>query len=178
MSAIQTAEPKIVAPAAAPTLAESMALAMRRLVKSVCIVTTVHEGKKMAMAATAIDSLSLDPPSLLVCINRTASIYPAFVAGMDFNVNILSDDHEGLAHLCHGPVKGEARFREGAWREDAVPYLADAQAVVFCSKDGEFQYGTHGVFVGRVKDVRLHGEIDPLIYADGAYGTTFLRRSK
>jgi hypothetical protein len=45
MSAIQTAEPKIAAPAAAPTLAESMALAMRRLVKSVCIVTTVHEGK-------------------------------------------------------------------------------------------------------------------------------------
>lgn len=153
-----------------------MALAMRRLAKSVCIVTTIHGGQRMAMAATAIDSLSLDPPSLLVCVNKTASIYAAFADGADFNINILADTQEHLAKLCHGPVKGEARFSDGAWFDGPVPYLADAQAVVFCRKDGEFHYGTHGVFVGRVIDVRTHGAVDPLIYADGAYGATALRR--
>lgn len=160
----------------APTLADSMALAMRRLAKSVCIVTTVYRGQRMAMAATAIDSLSLDPPSLLVCVNKTASIYEAFAAGADFNINILANTQERLAKLCHGPVKGDARFSDGAWVDGPVPYLADAQVVVFCKKDGEFHYGTHGVFIGRVTDVRTHGNVDPLIYADGAYGTTLLRR--
>jgi flavin reductase (DIM6/NTAB) family NADH-FMN oxidoreductase RutF len=161
---------------AEPSLAEAMALAMRRLAKSVCIVTTRHEGQRIAMAATAIDSLSFDPPSLLVCINKTASIFPAFDAKSDFNINILGQSQQHLANRCNGPIKGEARFGEGAWIDDEVPWLSDAQAVVMCRHDGEFHYGTHGVFIGRVLDIRLHGEVDPLIYADGLYGTTVLRR--
>jgi flavin reductase (DIM6/NTAB) family NADH-FMN oxidoreductase RutF len=161
--------------AAPPLLAETMALAMRRLAKSVCIVTTRHEGQRMAMAATAIDSLSFEPPSLLVCINRTASIFPAFSARADFCVNILSQAQQHLAQRCNGPVKGEARFGDGAWVDEEVPWLLDAQAAVFCRHDGEFHYGTHGVFIGRVADIRLHGEVAPLIYADGLYGTAALR---
>jgi len=157
-------------------LADAMALAMRRLAKAVCIVTTRYEGQRMAMAATAIDSLSFDPPSLLVCINRTASIFPAFSARADFNINILGQAQQHLAERCNGPVKGEARFGEGAWIDDDVPWLTDAQAVVCCRHDGEFHYGTHGVFVGRVLGIRVHGDVDPLIYADGLYGSTVLRR--
>lgn len=157
-------------------LADAMAQAMRRLAKSVCIVTTRHDGQRMAMAATAIDSLSFDPPSVLVCINKAASIFPAFSARADFNINILSQAQQHLANRCNGPVKGEARFGEGAWIDDDTPWLADAQAVVCCRHDGEFHYGTHGVFVGRVLGIRLHGDVDPLIYADGLYGSTVLRR--
>lgn len=156
------------------TLAESMALAMRRLAKTVCIVTTRHHGQRMAMAATAIDSLSFDPPSLLVCVNKTASIFPAFAARADFCVNILASAQQPLAQRCNGPTKGEARFGEGAWQDDETPWLADAQAAVFCHQDGDFHYGTHGVFVGRVKAIRLHGAVDPLVYADGRYGTACL----
>lgn len=159
-----------------PTLSDSMAPAMRRLAKSVCIVTVRHQGQRMAMAATAIDSLSMDPPSLLVCINRTASIFPAFTAKNDFCINILANGQQFLAEHCNGPVKGEARFEKGDWVDDATPWLPYAQAAVFCRHDGEFFYGTHGVFVGRVSDVRIHGEVDPLVYADGVYGTTDLRR--
>lgn len=157
-----------------PALADTMALAMRRLAKSVCIVTTRHQGQRMAMAATAIDSLSLDPPSLLVCVNKTASIFPAFAARADFCVNILARPHQALAQRCNGPTKGEARFAEGAWQDDETPWLADAQAAVFCRQDGEFHYGTHGIFVGRVEAIRLHGAVDPLVYADGCYGTALL----
>jgi len=115
-------------------------------------------------------------PHASVCINRTASISPAFSARADFNINILGRAQKHLADRCNGPVKGEARFGEGAWIDDDVPWLSDAQAVVCCRHDGEFHYGTHGVFVGRVLSVRVHGEVDPLIYADGLYGSTILGR--
>ncbi|WP_378947206.1 flavin reductase family protein [Mesorhizobium sp. ANAO-SY3R2] len=144
--------------------------AMRRLAKSVVILTTRFEGQRLAMAATAVDSLSMDPPSLLACVNRTASIFTAFQAKSPFCVNILARNHEPLALRCGGQVKGEARFAEGDWRErDSIPYLGDAQANIFCANDGEFYYGTHGVFVGRVTDVALFGTIEPLIYADARY---------
>lgn len=144
--------------------------ALRRLAKSVVILTTRFQGQRHAMAATAVDSLSMEPPSLLACVNRSASIFAAFEAKSPFCVNILARTHEALAQRCGGQVKGEARFAEGDWRErDSVPYLADAQACIFCTNDGDFYYGTHGVFVGRVNDVALYGEVEPLIYADARY---------
>ncbi|MBA8906737.1 flavin reductase (DIM6/NTAB) family NADH-FMN oxidoreductase RutF [Aminobacter ciceronei] len=144
--------------------------AMRRLAKSVVILTTSHQGQRLAMAATAVDSLSMEPPSLLACVNRSASIFAAFQAKLPFCVNILARNHEALAQRCGGQVKGEARFAEGDWRErQGIPYLGDAQANIFCANDGEFYYGTHGVFVGRVTDVALFGSIEPLIYADARY---------
>ncbi|MEO5325009.1 flavin reductase family protein [Mesorhizobium sp. CC13] len=155
---------------AANELAIDTKAAMRRLAKSVVILTTRFEGQRLAMAATAVDSLSIEPPSLLACVNRTASIFTAFEAKSPFCVNILARTHEVLAKRCGGQVKGEARFAEGDWRErDGIPYLADAQANIFCANDGEFYYGTHGVFVGRVTDVALFGSIEPLIYADARY---------
>lgn len=152
-------------------LADQMKGAMRRLAKSVVILTTRFEGARIAMAATAVDSLSMEPPSLIACINRSASIFPAFAARSPFCVNILGREHEALAHACGGKLKGEARFAEGAWGEhhNGVPFLEDAQASLFCDQDGEFFYGTHGVFVGRVAAVRLAGAPAPLIYADARY---------
>jgi len=160
------------APASAPVdLAGQMKAAMRRLAKSVVIVTTRYRGQRMAMAATAVDSLSLEPPSLLVCVNRTASIFPALSGSAAFCINILARGHEPLAQLCGGQAKGEARFEKGEWAEgdDGVPCLEDAQASIFCRTDGEFFYGTHGIFIGRVGSIRVHGPVEPLIYADARY---------
>lgn len=143
---------------------------MRRLAKSVVVLTTRHDDKRMAMAATAVDSLSMEPPSLIACVNRSASMFPAFAAATPFCVNILGREHEILARLCGGEAKGERRFEAGEWLErDGVPYLADAQANVFCAQDGAFYYGSHGVFVGRVAHVALYGHVRPLIYADARY---------
>lgn len=163
-------------PAHAADLADQMKNAMRRLAKSVVIVTTRYQGERMAMAATAVDSLSLEPPSLLFCVNRTASIFPALSGKAAFCVNILARAHEPLAHLCGGQARGEARFAQGAWAEgpNGVPCLEDAQASIFCETDGEFFYGTHGIFIGRVQGVRLHGSVEPLIYADARYGGALL----
>ncbi|MNM88270.1 FMN reductase (NADH) RutF [compost metagenome] len=155
-------------------LKSQMLQAMRRLAKSVTIITTTDGRERYAMSATAVDSLSTEPPSLLICVNKTASLHRVLEQGADFCVNILGQEQEYLSHLCSGPIKGEGRFQQGHWQTSAagIPWLADAQAAILCKQDGKFRYGTHTVFIGRIEQIHHHGEISPLVYVDGTYTTT------
>lgn len=160
----------------APTndlLRADMLLAMRRLARSVTVISCSDGERRYSMSATAVDSLSTEPPSLLICINRSSSIYPPLDGGADFCVNLLAAQQQDIAIDCSGRLKGEERFSTGNWRttETGAPYLHDAQASLVCRQDGRFDYGTHAVFIGRLIDVKLSGEIDPLVYVDGAYTT-------
>ena len=153
-------------------LTRDMREAMRRLAASVVVVSARKEGVRYAMAASAVTSLSMDPPSLLVCVNRSASIYPILAQGNRFCINVLSGAHEALAVACSGARKGEARFAIGDWRDDTdtgTPYLCDAQASLICSVDGVQHYGTHGIFIGLVERVLVHGDVNPLVYVNGRY---------
>ncbi|WP_439888376.1 flavin reductase family protein [Pseudomonas sp. MBLB4123] len=155
-------------------LKAEMLQAMRRLAKSVTIITTSNGSERFAMSATAVDSLSTEPPSLLICVNKTASLHGVLDAGADFCVNILGLEQEELSQLCSGPVKGEARFQRGNWlsSEDGIPYLGDAQSAILCRQDGKFSYGTHSIFIGRIQQIHNGAEISPLVYLDGGYTTT------
>jgi len=156
-------------------LSDGMRKAMRRLAASVVVVTARDaDDKRYAMAASSCTSLSMDPPSILLCVNKTASIYPILDQGRDFCINILSGRHKDLSAACAGAMKGEDRFSIGEWRADPdtqTPFLSDAQASLICAVDGIHYYGTHGIFIGRVKRVHLHGDIYPLIYLDGRYSS-------
>jgi flavin reductase (DIM6/NTAB) family NADH-FMN oxidoreductase RutF len=148
----------------------ALKLALRRLAKAVVVITVRHEGQRYAMAATAVDALSMEPPSLLACVNRSASIHPAMAEASHFAINILAREHEPISLHCGGLSKGEARFEVGAWDDDGVvPVLADAQAAIVCRADARFDYGTHSIFVGVAEAVRTHGEVNPLVYVDGRY---------
>ncbi len=153
-------------------LAAALRNGLRRLAKAVVVITCQYEGQRYAMAATAVSELSMEPPSMLVCVNRTASLFAPLSAGADFCVNILSRNHEDIAALCSGKVKGEERFNVGDWTLSDLgpPYLRDAQASFICRNDLTVGYGTHGVFVGVVEQVFVHPEVNPLVYADGRYG--------
>jgi len=72
---------------------------MRRLAKSVTLISTSNGTERFAMAATAVDSLNTEPPSLLICANKTASPHATLEAGADFCVNILGLEQKELAHL-------------------------------------------------------------------------------
>lgn len=144
---------------------------LRRLAKAVVVITCQHEGQRYAMAATAVSELSMDPPSLLVCINRTASLYGPLSQGADFCVNILHSSHSQISSACSGKAKGEARFAIGDWGAtmEGCPLLKDAQASFFCRNERAIDYGTHHIVIGRVEDVSVGNEVDPLLYADGRY---------
>jgi flavin reductase (DIM6/NTAB) family NADH-FMN oxidoreductase RutF len=144
---------------------------LRRLAKAVVVITSRHEGVRFAMAATAVCELSLDPPSLLICVNQTASIHSALAEGANFCVNILHRSQEDLARHCSGKSKGEERFAFGEWGEtDAgVPFLLQAQAGFVCLNEQQLGYGTHRIFVGRVLQAFTNGDVDPLIYVNQTY---------
>jgi flavin reductase (DIM6/NTAB) family NADH-FMN oxidoreductase RutF len=145
--------------------------AMRRMAASVSIVSTADTGRGYAMTATAVTSVSLEPPSLLVCVNQRAGIYGALEQGRPFCINILNGNQRTLAELCSQGPQTRDRFAIGQWQNNAagIPYLPDAQANIFCINDKSLCYASHTIFIGRVESVTMHGEVSPLIYLDGTY---------
>ena len=152
------------------SLAAQTRLALRRLASSVAVVTC-HDGlARHAMTATAVNAMSMQPPSMIVCINRAAAFHAAISEAAQFAINILHRNHVDISMGCGGKTRGDERFGFGAWDEcGGVPVLTDAQARIVCTKDARFDYGSHSIFIGRVTSIGMHGEIDPLIYVDGHY---------
>jgi flavin reductase (DIM6/NTAB) family NADH-FMN oxidoreductase RutF len=145
-------------------------LALRRLASSVSVVTCRHDGHNYAMTATAVSALSMEPPSMLVCVNRSAGFHAALSQADEFAINVLSRAHVAISKVCSGGANGEDRFGVGYWdTRAAAPVLIDAQAAIVCRKDNELQYGTHTIFMGRIVSIAMNGDVDPLIYVDGKY---------
>jgi DNA-binding transcriptional LysR family regulator len=126
------------------------------------------------MTATAVNSLTMDPPSLLICINHSASIHAPLIGRARFCVNVLTTEHEELVSAFSGRLKGDARFQVGEWRDadGGMPYLEGAQCNLFCEIDSVVPFGTHSIVIGRVSAVRVEEGIRPLIFADGKLGAT------
>lgn len=145
--------------------------AMRCLAATPCIVTTVENGQRFGMTATAVNAVSADPPSLLVCINRSASIFKPLMAAQAFCVNVLDSDHQQLCGVFSGGENGEQRFRFGNWDagRGGLPFLKGAQANLFCRVEQNAQFTTHEIFIGCVTGIVLGTEVSPLIYLDGQF---------
>lgn len=153
-------------------LAAELKQAMRGFAQSVVIVSTADDaGARYAMAATAVTPLSMEPPSMLICVNRTASSHPILESGAHFALNILRTGQMDVARACGGALKGEDRFAVGNWQADdmGVPYLADAQAAIICHQRQRISYGSHDIFIGDVQAVHVADQVSPLVYFDGNY---------
>jgi len=145
--------------------------AMRRLAATVTIITAGSPGQRHGITATAVTSLSMDPPSLLVCVNRSSSLHSLLGESNRFCVNLLRSEQADLSNAFSGKLPSEERFLHGAWKEDkdGLPYLADAQASIFCTRHGAVDHGSHSIFIGAVESVRMIDEVSPLLYSNGAY---------
>ncbi len=152
-------------------VAQAFRQAMRRLAATVTIVSTARLGARSGMTATAVTSLSLEPPALLVCVNRSASLHADLAVGARFCVNILGHGHGELSAAFGGQAEPEERFAQGVWADDGyeVPYLLDAPANVFCIVAQMIDYGTHSIVIGRVYAAREGEGGHPLIYGNGRY---------
>jgi flavin reductase (DIM6/NTAB) family NADH-FMN oxidoreductase RutF len=151
-------------------LATQTKLALRRLASSVAVVTCRDGQTRHAMTATAVNAMSMQPPSMIVCVNRSTAFHAAIISAARFAINILNRNQIDISMGCGGKTRGEDRFGYGAWGEETgVPVLTDAQARVVCANEAKFDYGSHTIFIGRVTSIGIHGEVDPLIYVDGKY---------
>lgn len=159
------------------SLAERFRTAWRGMGSTVAVVAAEKDGRRQAMLATSVASVSLDPPSLLVCVNRNASMYATLAARGAFSLSLLAARQEPLAHHL-AKHSGEARFIEGDWQVhrsgdpciDGLPWLCGALASVFCRIEDSLDYGTHRIHVGRVLAVSGDGTCDPLLHGGGRFG--------
>tara|TARA_B110000014_G_scaffold232104_1_gene194566 strand:- start:340 stop:816 length:477 start_codon:yes stop_codon:yes gene_type:complete len=154
------------------TLADKTQQAIKRFGKSICIVTVSDERGRYASPSSAITNLTNEPPTLLLPLEKTASLYPLLKPSTSFGVNVLAAHHEEVVNACIRQ-KGDDRFSVGDWRQHSsgVPILADAQASFVCEFEQLNEYGSHGMIIGRVVEVTYEEELSPLIYIGGGFKT-------
>jgi flavin reductase len=158
--------------AASGSVADGFRQAMRGLAATVTLVTARGlDGHWKGMAATAVASVSMEPPTCLLCVNRTASIYSTLIDTGRFCINIMQRTNVALMPPYTKPQHREERFHEAGWGENSngVPYQRHAQSNIFCEISTRLEVGTHDVVIARVVDVLNGSVFDPLIYCDGSY---------
>ena len=153
---------------------QSFKKAMRQCAGAVALVTVGTEpGRRTGLTVTSACSLSDDPPSLLVCVNRNASAHAPIRDERFFAVNFLGEEHTLLALTFSGQngIIGNDRFAFGRWIVGATgaPLLEHAVAAFDCVLAQEFETKTHSVFVGEVRDIRISVETSPLIYLRSSF---------
>lgn len=136
----------------------------------VTVITTTADGRRHGTTASAVTSLALEPPMLLVCMSRESATGVAMARAGAFAVNILGEDHGELA--IRFARKGDDKF-EGvaiADGECGQPLLADAIAHVECRITEQVAAGTHVVFIAEVEAATARVGAPPLAYYRGRFG--------
>lgn len=154
--------------------ADKFRLAMRAAAASVAIVSaTDSKGQAQAMTVTSLTSLSLQPASLLVCVNHWALVNKAIADSQAFCINILLRSQQDIAQQCAQKITDETYLSRSPWSNagNLPPHLENCQANIFCKLESSIEHSTHSIFIGQVVDVRQHNAIDPLIYLNGEYQT-------
>ena len=147
--------------------------AMRQLTGGVSVVTAGIGWDISGMTVTAVSSLSVEPPALIVSINREASSWPLVRRYGFFGVNILTADQIDIAERFTGKdgLKGAERFASAHWttRVSGVPLLIDALAAIDCEVEDVVERHSHAIVIGRVLDVTVSPRTAALAYWQGQY---------
>jgi flavin reductase (DIM6/NTAB) family NADH-FMN oxidoreductase RutF len=149
----------------------SFRAAMRGLASTVCVVAANTPAGPRGMTATALVSLSLEPPTLAVAINRKASLHADLVEGAPLSIQLLSEGQADLAKAFAGGLRPHERFSVGGWSSDArgAPMLEGACASLSCVIGQRVEVATHSLLIAQVLGVRAAPDARPLIYAHGRF---------
>nr|ABL75140.1 NADH:flavin adenine dinucleotide oxidoreductase [Arthrobacter sp. JS443] len=149
-------------------------VAFRRVIShftsGVAVITTQHAGTKFGVTASAVSSLSMDPPMLLVCLNRQLATTDALSDAGVFAVNVLGEKQAELAVQFATRHPNKFRDIELMTRELDVPLISDALAQIECTIVSRTDVATHAVFMAEVKTAEA-GTGDPLGYFRGQFGS-------
>src|SRR5919112_2766224 len=140
-----------------------------RFASGVTVITTRVDDRDFGTTASAMSSLSMDPPMLLVCLNETSETQRAIAECGRFAVNILGEQQSDLAYAFARKSPDKFRNAEIERGRDGVPLLAGALAHLQCRVSDTATGGTHTVFMGAVEDA-LANPGEPLAYFRGHFG--------
>jgi flavin reductase (DIM6/NTAB) family NADH-FMN oxidoreductase RutF len=147
--------------------------AMRHLAGGVSVITVGQANDITGMTVTSVSSLSVEPPTLIVSINRESSSWPLLKRHGFFGVNILTADQLEVAERFTGKngLKGAERFAGAQWitRSSGVPLLVGALAAIDCAVEDIIERHSHAIVIGRVLDIQLSSRTAALAYWQGQY---------
>ncbi|WP_346820814.1 flavin reductase family protein [Rapidithrix thailandica] len=149
---------------------------MSKLTGAVTIVATEGEAGKGGFTATAVCSVSDNPATLLVCINRNNDLEQVIEKNQSFTVNLLSTEQKALANRFAGleNIPSAERLEVGFWSKGKTgsPLLMDCLASFECKLTNAVPTGTHTVLFGEVINLLLnHSQSQPLLYYNRSYNT-------
>lgn len=142
---------------------------MGHFATGVTVITTFSkEGKLHGLTANAVSSLSLDPPLLIICVDKKADSYASFEDSRVFTVNILADDQEDISRRF--AVSGGEKFEGVAYRRGAngAPILSGALAHLECKLYANYDGGDHTIYLGLIEEAETR-EGKPLLFFRGGY---------
>ena len=143
--------------------------AMGHFATGVTVITTRdEEGQPFGLTANAISSLSLVPPLILICVDKSADTYPYFARSKVFAVNILSEDQETISRRF--ATSGIEKFEGIGYHKNEMgcAILEEAVGHLDCRIVNSFDAGDHTIYVGEVDAVGLT-EVPPLLFFRGGY---------
>ena len=145
--------------------------ALSRFASGVTVVTTKDEtGKLHGITVSAFSSVSLDPPLVLVCIERSAGSHHVFQQTGVFVVNVLSADQRNLSERFASQTAERFEGVDMTLNIDGIPLLSNCLANLECRVKLTADGGDHSIFIGEVESASIE-EGDPLIYFRGDYRT-------
>ncbi|RFU86773.1 flavin reductase [Streptomyces triticagri] len=142
---------------------------MARVPGPVTVVTTVDGGgKPWGFTASSFSSVSLDPPLVLVCLDKGASTHSAFTTAEHFLVNVLAHEQDGVARRF--ATSGIDRFAAGDMEtcELGLPGLPGTCVRVACAIHSVIDAGDHSILMGRVTETYVSDRI-PLVYFNRSF---------
>lgn len=145
---------------------------MGRYASGVTIVTTRDEaGTPWGLTASAVSSVSLHPPLVLVCIDKKANTYEVVTKARFFAINVLNRRQDELA--LRFATRGADKFADVSYQLGATgaPLLPEVSlAVIECRMFAQYAGGDHTIVVGEVIAARI-SEGQPLLFYDRKFGT-------
>lgn len=147
---------------------------MRHFAVGVSVITTRHGEESAGLTATAVCSVTADPPRLVVFVNKNVAANDLILESGALCVNVLAAEQEEVAKVFAGMVKdvhGPARFNYGEWVELATgsPALDRSLANFDCRVIKVFDESTHHAFLCEVLAMRERNDGEALIYLNGAF---------
>lgn len=155
-----------------PVSLQDFRAGMRQLAAAVNVITCGSKPERHGLTATAVMSLTAEPPQLGVAVNKSASAFEHIRTNRHFAVNVLSKHQIDVAAAFSnstGP-KGETRFGTGEWATlmTGAPTLHHATVVFDCTLAREIDLGTHMLLIGSIEAVHVNAN-EPLLYMDGTW---------
>lgn len=138
---------------------------------AVNIITTDGPAGRAGFTASAVCSVTDSPPTLLVCLNRSASVWPVFSNNQALCVNTLAAGQEGLSKLFGGKTAMEERFAAASWQQGKTgcPRLVDALASFDCLISQVVSVSTHDILFCQIVDISRHPTPEGLVWFDRRY---------